>query len=124
MRKLIICLVVLLTITGCAKASVKEAISLNSKTVTSSEASSLIKDGAILVDVRTKEEYDEKHITDAVNIPLSEIEEGNIDYDKSTTIIVYCRSGNRSLSAAKKLIALGYTNVYDLGSINNWKETE
>lgn len=124
MRKLIICLVVLLTITGCAKASVKEAISSNSKTVTSSEASSLIKDGAILVDVRTKEEYDEKHITDAVNIPLSEIEEGNIDYDKSTTIIVYCRSGNRSLSAVKKLIALGYTNVYDLGSINNWKETE
>jgi rhodanese-related sulfurtransferase len=124
MRKLIICLVVLLTITGCAKDSVKEAISLNSKTVTSSEASSLIKDGAILVDVRTKEEYDEKHITGAVNIPLSEIEDGNIEYDKNTAIIVYCRSGNRSSSAAKKLIALGYTNVYDLGSINNWKETE
>lgn len=124
MRKLIICLVVLLTITGCAKDSVKEAISSNSKTVTSSEASSLIKEGAILVDVRTKEEYDEKHITGAVNIPLSEIEEGNIDYDKSTTIIVYCRSGARSSNAAKKLIALGYTNVYDLGSINNWKETE
>lgn len=124
MRKLIICLVVLLTITGCAKDSVKEAISSNSKIVTSSEASSLIKEGAILVDVRTKEEYDEKHITGAVNIPLSEIEEGNIDYDKSTTIIAYCRSGARSSNAAKKLIALGYTNVYDLGSINNWKETE
>lgn len=124
MRKLIICLVVLLTITGCAKDSVKEAISSNSKTVTSSEASSLIKEGAILVDVRTKEEYDEKHITGAVNIPLSEIEEVNIDYDKTTTIIVYCRSGARSSNAAKKLIALGYTNVYDLGSINNWKETE
>jgi len=124
MRKLIICLVVLLTITGCAEASVKEALTTNSKAVTSSQASSLIKDGAILIDVRTKEEYDENHITGAVNVPLSNIEEGNIDYDKDTTIVVYCRSGNRSATAAKKLIALGYTSVYDLGSINNWKETE
>lgn len=124
MRKLIIYLVILLAITGCASASVKEAITPTSKTVTSSEASSLIKDGAILIDVRTKEEYDEKHISGAVNIPLADIEEGDIDYDKDDAIIVYCRSGNRSATAAKKLIALGYTNIYDLGSINNWKETE
>ncbi len=124
MRKLIVYLVVLLTITGCASTSVKEAITTSSKTVTSSEASSLIKKGAILIDVRTKEEYDEKHITGAVNIPLAEIEKGNINYDKDTAIIVYCRSGNRSATAAKELITLGYTSIYDLGSINNWKETE
>lgn len=124
MRKLIICLVILLTITGCAEASVKEAIIPSSKIVKSSEASSLIKEGAILIDVRTKEEYDEKHITGAVNIPLAEIEKGNINYDKDTAIIVYCRSGNRSATAAKELITLGYTSIYDLGSINNWKETE
>lgn len=124
MRKLIIYLVILLTVTGCASTSVKETISSSSKTVTSSEASSLIEDGAILIDVRTKEEYDEKHISGAVNIPLSDIEEGNIDYDKDKDIIVYCRSGNRSKTAAKQLIVLGYTKVYDLGSINNWKETE
>jgi len=124
MRKLIVYLVVLLTITGCAKTSIKEAITTNSKTVTSSEASSLIKEGAILIDVRTKEEYDEKHITGAVNIPLAEIEKGNINYNKDTAIIVYCRSGNRSATAAKELITLGYTSIYDLGSINNWKETE
>ncbi len=124
MRKLIICLVILLTITGCAEASVKEVITPSSKIVTSSEASSLIKEGAILIDVRTKEEYDEKHITGAVNIPLAEIEKGNINYDKDTAIIVYCRSGNRSATAAKELITLGYTSIYDLGSINNWKETE
>lgn len=124
MRKLIICLVILLTITGCAEASVKEAVTPSSKIVTSSEASSLIKEGAILIDVRTKEEYDEKHITGAVNIPLAEIEKGNINYDKDTAIIVYCRSGNRSATAAKELITLGYTSIYDLGSINNWKETE
>jgi phage shock protein E len=124
MRKLIICLVILLTITGCAEASVKEAVTPSSKIVTSSEASSLIKEGAILIDVRTKEEYDEKHITGAVNIPLAEIEKGNINYDKDTAIIVYCRSGNRIATAAKELITLGYTSIYDLGSINNWKETE
>lgn len=124
MRKLIICLVILLTITGCAETSIKEAVTASSKTVTSSEASSLIKDGAILIDVRTKEEYEEKHIKGAVNIPLSDIEDGNINYDKDTAIIVYCRSGNRSATAAKELITLGYTSIYDLGSINNWKETE
>ncbi len=124
MKKLIICLVILITITGCAEASIKEALNPTSKTVTSSEASSLIEDGALLIDVRTKEEYDENHITGAINIPLSDIEEGNIDYDKDTVIIVYCRSGNRSATAAEKLIDLGYTSIYDLGSINNWKETE
>ena len=44
-----------------------------------------------------------------------------IDYKKSEKIIVYCASGNRSKQAAQKLIDMGYTNVYDMGGISNWK---
>ena len=40
--------------------------------------------------------------------------------DKDAEILVYCRSGRRSKEAAKKLAALGYTNVYDFGGINDW----
>jgi phage shock protein E len=40
--------------------------------------------------------------------------------DKDAKILVYCRSGNRSAKAAKQLIKMGYTNVYDFGGINSW----
>lgn len=77
----------------------------------------------IIVDVRTKEEYDELHVVGAINIPVDEIDE-NIDLDKDKIIFVYCRSGNRSSQAYSTLTSLGYV-VYDLGalaSINLEKE--
>ena len=67
----------------------------------------------IIVDVRTKEEYDEAHLVDAINIPYNEIESDTFDKDK--IIFVYCRSGNRSGIAYDYLNSLGYT-VYDLGA--------
>ena len=71
----------------------------------------------IIIDVRTKEEYDEEHIKDAINIPYDEINsESNIDKDK--IIFVYCRSGNRSKQAYDELTKLGY-KVYDLGAISS-----
>lgn len=73
----------------------------------------------IIVDVRENVEYKDGHILEAINIPLGEIDE-NIDLDKDKTIIVYCRSGNRSSKAAAILTEMGY-KVYDLGSIDNWK---
>ena len=67
----------------------------------------------IIVDVRTKEEYDEGHLKDALNIPYDEIEE-NI-FDKTKTILVYCKSGARSKKAYDSLTRMGYT-AYDLGA--------
>ena len=67
----------------------------------------------IIVDVRTKEEYDEGHLKDAINIPYDEIEE-NI-FDKTKTILVYCKSGARSKKAYDSLTKMGYT-AYDLGA--------
>lgn len=73
---------------------------------------------AILLDVRTEEEYAEGHIKNSKNIPLQTIENvtGEIP-DKSTLLYVYCRSGVRSAKAVNALKKLGYTNAIDIGGI-------
>ena len=73
----------------------------------------------VIVDVRTLDEYESGHIKGAVNVPVSEIK--SIDISKDKKIVVYCRSGSRSNTAAKELITLGYEKVYDMGGINDWK---
>lgn len=92
--------------------------------VTCAEMKELQKDGAILIDVRTSAEYKAESIDGAINITVDDI--GNaipsMFENKDTKIIVYCRSGNRSATAAQTLIDLGYKNVYDLGGINNCAE--
>jgi len=76
----------------------------------------------LLLDVRTEQEYKEKHIPRSILVPVDQISMSieKVITDKNKEIIVYCRSGNRSKSAVNKLLKLGYTNVYDLGGINNW----
>lgn len=79
-------------------------------------------DDVVVVDVRTQEEYEEKHIEGALLIPNETIGEempGQLP-DKDAEILIYCRSGNRSQQAAEKLIAMGYTKVFDFGGINDW----
>ncbi len=71
----------------------------------------------VIIDVREESEYNEGHLIGAVNIPLGNIE--SIDYDKEKTLIVYCRSGSRSHTAATKLNNMGY-KVKDMGGIINW----
>ncbi len=71
----------------------------------------------VLLDVRTKEEYQESHLKDAINIPHNQINK-NIDLSKEKIIFVYCKSGNRSKTAYDTLTELGYT-VYDLGAMES-----
>ena len=116
MKKKIFGLIMMIgLITGCGSKSINNLI-------TSKEAKKMYDNGAIIIDVRTIEEYNEKHIKGAINIPLDEIEY-NIKSEipsLDTKIIVYCRSGNRSNMARNTLLKIGYTNVYDLGGIDNW----
>ena len=79
----------------------------------------------VILDVRTKNEYKEGHIPDAICVPNETIREAAIVglTDKDQVILVYCRSGNRSKQAAAKLSAQGYTNVYDFGGILDWEGT-
>ena len=81
----------------------------------------------VIVDVRQENEYKEGHIKDAVLVPLDTIgdEKPEALPDLNQEILVYCRSGKRSEQASRKLVALGYTNIYDFGGINTWPyETE
>lgn len=95
------------------------------KRISMDEAKTLMekKEGYILLDVRTKGEYESGYIPGAINIPLSDIDEEIISSlpDKSQMILVYCRSGNRSREASDKLSKLGYTNILEIGGINAWK---
>ena len=76
----------------------------------------------ILLDVRTEKEYKEKRIAGSILIPDNVIKDRALKElpDKDKVILVYCRSGRRSASAARILVSLGYTNVYDFGGILDW----
>lgn len=77
----------------------------------------------LVLDVREQSEYDTGHIPDAVLLPVGEIDEesaASVIPEKDTTVLVYCRSGNRSKMAAGKLAELGYTEIYEFGGINTW----
>ena len=108
----ILIVVAVFTITGCEekkeekKEEMKEEMSILEKT--------LNEGNYIVLDVRTKEEYDTGHVKDSVNIPYDEIDE-NVNLDKSKTILVYCKSGKRSNIAYETLTKLGY-QVIDLGA--------
>ena len=76
----------------------------------------------VVVDVRTREEYDGGHIENAVLVPNESIgsEMPEALRDKEATLLIYCRSGRRSKDAAQKLLSLGYQNVYDFGGVIDW----
>lgn len=93
------------------------------KKITQEDAKKIIdSENVIILDVRTQEEYNSGHINNAIILPVTEISNKaqEILVDKNKKILIYCRSGNRSATAAKALIELGYNNVYDFGGINDW----
>ena len=92
--------------------------------ITPAEAKAIMdeKDGYVILDVRTQEEFDEAHIEGAILIPDYEITDRaeSVLKDKDQLILVYCRSGRRSKLAASDLVTLGYTNVKEFGGIIDW----
>lgn len=119
MKKIFVILITLCLV-GCSNNNIsKDAV------LTYEDAVKLIDKGAIIVDVRTEREYNERHIENALLIPLDTINEGVLEEkirDKDSYIIVYCKSGSRSKKAQEELNNLGYTNVYNLGSIDNYQK--
>ena len=78
-----------------------------------------------LLDVRTQEEFDEGYIEGAILIPDYELESRLSEVPEDAKILVYCRSGRRSVTASNILVDAGYTDVYNmLGGINDWKDAE
>ncbi|WP_085536741.1 rhodanese-like domain-containing protein [Massilibacteroides vaginae] len=82
----------------------------------------LIGKGAELIDVRTREEYDEDHVAESRNIPLDEVALSLAQFDKEKTYVVVCVSGRRSGEAVNILKKEGFMNVHNGGSWNSFLE--
>ena len=123
MEKWIIGMLVMLLFAGCsqAKGNPQEASFVN---ITAEKAKQLMdtEENYIILDVRTKEEYDQGHIPGAILIPDNRIDADaeKVLTDKNQLILVYCRSGRRSKLAAERLVKLGYTNIKEFGGILDW----
>lgn len=85
------------------------------------QAKVLVSQGALLLDVRTPEEYADARLPHSKNIPLHELPNrvGELG-DKTRPIVVHCRSGGRSAQATALLTRAGYSQVFDLGAMSNW----
>ena len=108
---IILCLLLLFGLTACTNADVEE------KKEENTVESIMAKGNYVIVDVRTKEEYEISHVKGAINIPYDEIDE-NTDLPKEKTIFVYCKSGTRSGYAYDSLKELGY-DVINLGAMDS-----
>lgn len=92
--------------------------------ITYIEAKELMRESAnaVLLDVRSNQEYNEYHLDGAINIPLYELQisVNNIIQNRNNIIVVYCQTGGRSKKAVNILKKLGYTNLYEIdGGIDN-----
>ena len=121
MRRWIPLLLLLFLLAGCTASNEQE----NSyRQISMDEAVTMMEEesGYIILDVRTPEEFRERHIPNAINIPNETIGSEDIQElpDRDQLILVYCRSGNRSKQASGKLAELGYTNIVEIGGINDW----
>lgn len=121
MIKIIVFLITVFLLAGCGGIAEQKG---SYRQMTMDEAIELMGEASdyIILDVRTPEEYRERHIPKAINIPNETINKSEIAElpDKSQLILVYCRSGNRSKQASEKLVDLGYTNIVEFGGINAW----
>jgi len=87
----------------------------------SEKAHQLVAQGAVLLDVRTPDEYRQGHPPAARNIPLQELPQRLAEVGPpGTPVVVYCQAGGRSTRAADFLRANGYPDVFNLLSVNNW----
>lgn len=120
MLKWIPIIITLLFLTGCSAS--REVRGYSQISMKEAEERLSIECGLIILDVRTPEEFAAGHIPGAINIPNEIIGPDQIPQlpEKEQRIYVYCRSGNRSKQASEKLVALGYTDIVEIGGIIDW----
>ena len=119
-RVSLLALLLALTVACCAACGSKT----DYRTMEINDAAEMIAadDGHLLVDVRTREEFEEKHIPGAILLPVEDIKDGRLERlpDKDQIILLYCRTGRRAEDAAAYLAKKGYTNIYEIGGIIDW----
>lgn len=96
--------------------NIKWKRSIEKNDINMEELKRLVSNGAILLDVRSPQEYKEGHLEGAISIPEYELKSRSKNelQDKNINIIIYCLSGSRSKKAKKILEKMGYHNVYNL----------
>ena len=124
MIKTVECLLLILFMLGFAACGGKEE-PVSYEQISAKQAKELMQSEKeyIIIDARTEEEYATGYIEGAVLIPdfeISERAETELP-DKNMQILVYCRSGSRSKTAAETLASLGYTNVKEFGGLETWE---
>ena len=125
MKRTIPFLLALFLLTGCGGTAADSSY----QQITQEEAKEMMDtQEVIILDVREQDEYDSGHIPGAVLLPVGTIDEttaAEVIPEKDSTVLVYCRSGNRSKTASSTLAELGYTSIYEFGGISTWPyETE
>ena len=119
-RILALILAMLLVLTGCGGTTVENTY----QQITQEEAKEMMDTQEVsILDVREQDEFDAGHIPGAVLLPVGTITKdtaASVIPELDSTVLVYCRSGNRSKTASKALADLGYTNIYEFGGINTW----
>ena len=125
MKRIILLSVLLLALLcGCAPQNEGEIEEMTYIQITMDKAVEMMESESnyIILDVRTFEEYNERHIPGAICVPNESIGTEPIEEveQKDQLILVYCRSGRRSKEAAEKLAAMGYSNIYEFGGILDW----
>lgn len=125
MKRMIPLLLSLLLLTGCGENTADSSY----QQISQEEAKEMMdSQDVIILDVREQDEYDSGHIPGAVLLPVGTIDEttaAEVIPEKDSTVLVYCRSGNRSKTASSTLAELGYSSIYEFGGINTWPyETE
>ena len=120
MKRILPLLLCLLLLTGCGGNTSDSSY----EQITQEAAKEMVdSQEVIILDVREQDEYDSGHIPGAVLLPVGTIDDtpaAQVIPEKDSTVLVYCRSGNRSKTASAALADLGYTNIYELGGINTW----
>ena len=123
MKKWISILLVTVFLSACGQTG-ENAHKAVYQNITAQQAKALMdtQSGYVILDTRTREEYDQGHIPGAILIPYDQVPEQAEDIlpDKDQLILVYCRSGRRSKLAAEALVKLGYTNIQEFGGIIDW----
>lgn len=92
--------------------------------ISTKDAQEYLENGALIIDVRSPGEFSSGHLSQARNIPLDQIPSilPRQVKDKNQVLLLHCQSGMRSAAAAKELKNLGYTNVFNLGSLSRAKK--
>ena len=129
MKRILPLFLLLLLLTGCGGNASNASSESSYQQISQEEAKEMMDtQDVIILDVREQDEYDSGHIPGAVLLPVGTIDEetaAEVIPEKDSTVLVYCRSGNRSKTASSALAELGYTNIYEFGGINTWPyETE